>query len=1269
MAFVNRFFLNENGGLTFTGNTLGLSRSNIVGVPGVEDAIGAFITTDTTQQFGTYPPGTVGDFRQNNSAAQLVLPQGSTILYAELIWGGTYLNGGVDFSAFINDPVNFTTPAGLISVNPDPDTAMEGFLSGSLQNNPTAVFVRSANVTSLVAAGGAGTYAAGRIVGTIIIPEPTSNNAGWTLAVYYRNPASPLRNLSLRVGINVIRATQGPVNTLINGFATPFQGPLNGRAAVSAQEGDANKTGDRAQFGPNINSLSVLSGPNNFANNFFASQINNDSGALDTTGTFGTRNQTNGQPGSNIVGGRQGWDITNVDISATLLNGQTSAQFGLITNGDGYLVNAIGLQIDIAVPLLRVTKSTNATSLVVDDVFTYTVLVENTGAVNATAVELFDNIEENTVFVPQSVVVNGTPQPLADPTLGVTLGTIPPGGTVTVSFRVRLISFPVPSEIQNQSLVSFTFQPTPDSKPISTFVPSNIITIPAFHPIVTIEKSADRTNALVGDTVTYTLIVRNTGNISTSNTVTDPLSTDVSFVPGSVTVNGTPRPADNITAGVNVGTIAPGGQVTVVFRVVITSLPASGVVRNTSVTAFTFTLPDNRTLQGNATSNEVIIPVSAPDVTVTKSASTAGTFVGDTVTYTLNVVNNNPTPVNSTVLSDAVPFGSTFIAGTVTVNGLPAPTADPSTGIQLGTIAGGVTVPVTFQVTVTTVPQPPILSNRGTVTFTSGTFTGVSVSNLVEIPVFTPALQLLKGTGTTVVSIGQTYTYSVRAQNTGDIALDVTVSDPLNPFISFVPGSVTVSGVPIPAASPLTGIPIGVLQPDDFIFVTFDVTAVSAPPTQFFENQSNASFTFQPPGGNPGSGNVLSNIVRVQNASFPINIQKTAGSIGAFVGTQVNFTIVVINTGAFPSLNTIVTDETSPGIAFVPNSVAVDGLLIPGANILEGVNVGTIPAGGQVIVTFRGTVQSVPAGNSFQTDIARVQFVEATLGPGPNPVPIPGTVRIAESTVVGVEVFIPSLTATKSALQSFAFVGDTINYATEIVNAGNLNAVSTWFDILPEGTIFVENSFALNGTPVPGANLFTGLVLGTIPANATSRVTFKFKVVSYPPTGVITNQGNMVFDFILADGSLLQQSVLTNPVTIPILALPTLTKTSNVREIGVGGVVTFSVSVTNPTVFSLDNIVVTDLLPEGFIFVTGSVVVDGVASPSANPATGIQVGSLGPRASKTVTFQARAAFEPANPVTLNVASASLNFLLPDGRRVNRTVTSDPVQVRIVDDEE
>jgi hypothetical protein len=118
--YVNRFTTLTNGAITFTGNTLGLSKASNLNQAGTLDSIGAFTTINTALQVPTFPPGTTLTFSQNSSTANLKLLPGSTVLYAGLTWGGSYSFGGQDVSASLKNAITFTTPAGSSKVSPDP---------------------------------------------------------------------------------------------------------------------------------------------------------------------------------------------------------------------------------------------------------------------------------------------------------------------------------------------------------------------------------------------------------------------------------------------------------------------------------------------------------------------------------------------------------------------------------------------------------------------------------------------------------------------------------------------------------------------------------------------------------------------------------------------------------------------------------------------------------------------------------------------------------------------------------------------------------------------------------------------------------------------------------------------------------------------------------------------------------------------------------------------------------------------------------------------
>ena len=151
----------RNGGIVMTGNTLGLSKSANANAPGQLGSIGAFTSLNLSLQVGNFPPGTTLDYTQNGSSAQLNLPAGSGILHAELIWGGLYRSTVNDISGILNQSVLFTAPDGAHTVAPDPATAENFVITTS--GVTVGFYVRSADVTSIVAGALGGTYSTQRV--------------------------------------------------------------------------------------------------------------------------------------------------------------------------------------------------------------------------------------------------------------------------------------------------------------------------------------------------------------------------------------------------------------------------------------------------------------------------------------------------------------------------------------------------------------------------------------------------------------------------------------------------------------------------------------------------------------------------------------------------------------------------------------------------------------------------------------------------------------------------------------------------------------------------------------------------------------------------------------------------------------------------------------------------------------------------------------------------------------------------------------------------
>ncbi|MDR1703757.1 MAG: DUF11 domain-containing protein, partial [Clostridiales bacterium] len=125
-------------------------------------------------------------------------------------------------------------------------------------------------------------------------------------------------------------------------------------------------------------------------------------------------------------------------------------------------------------------------------------------------------------------------------------------------------------------------------------------------------------------------------------------------------------------------------------------------------------------------------------------------------------------------------------------------------------------------------------------------------------------------------------------------------------------------------------------------------------------------------------------------------------------------------------------------------------------------------------------------------------------------------------------------------------------------------------------------------------------------------------------------------------------------------------KSSNKSTAGIGETVEYSVTLKNTGINPLTNVTVRDAVPDGFTFVPGSVVVNGILESNANPGTGLPVPDIPGGGNLTVTFLARADRIPAVNPAVNSAAVTYSYSpvnggIPDV--YNRT--TNPVSIRIL----
>jgi len=151
-------------------------------------------------------------------------------------------------------------------------------------------------------------------------------------------------------------------------------------------------------------------------------------------------------------------------------------------------------------PSLAVEKTADKTQYLPGETVTYTINVTNDGNVDLKGINLDDVFSKNDVVLEQQLTVEGY-EGAFDLAIG-----------KTKSFTYQFV---IPEEdLSDTTYKNVVFTTTSDISDESEVV---IVVDPTYA--ITIKKTADKKEATVGDTVTYTIVVTNTGNKALTNVV------------------------------------------------------------------------------------------------------------------------------------------------------------------------------------------------------------------------------------------------------------------------------------------------------------------------------------------------------------------------------------------------------------------------------------------------------------------------------------------------------------------------------------------------------------------------------------------------------------------------------------------------------------------------------------------------------------------------------------------------------------------------------
>ena len=388
-------------------------------------------------------------------------------------------------------------------------------------------------------------------------------------------------------------------------------------------------------------------------------------------------------------------------------------------------------------------------------------------------------LENNT----ETALKNGIPVEVSAKANGV-------NGTGTLSFDVRVTG------------IDTTTEPATDLKdgyPINNAATvngqtTNTTTTTYQEPEIKVEKTANKTAVVEGDTITYTITATNTGSVAGTVIVRDTLSNKVTLNSDIVVEDANPENDETVS------------QATLESGVELTVPAQEGETAGTATITFTVTVNEGAT---GSISNTAYVndnptgTVETPIIIANKQASETRVEVGDTIKYTITLTNSSNVE-GTFIVKDTIPANTTFTSESIAINGVKD---NSKTLTDLTSNGISVTVPAKGKAT---------LSFE--VTVNEGTTVGTDIKNTASVndvptnetttKVVEPTLEISKSAATILdtddngieipgqskdeAEIGDIIVYTITVKNTSDLEADVNVTDTLPTEVDFVNGSITV---------------------------------------------------------------------------------------------------------------------------------------------------------------------------------------------------------------------------------------------------------------------------------------------------------------------------------------------------------------------------------------------------------------------------------------------------------------------------------------------
>ncbi|MBB4801622.1 gliding motility-associated-like protein/uncharacterized repeat protein (TIGR01451 family) [Flavobacterium nitrogenifigens] len=835
---------------------------------------------------------------------------------------------------------------------------------------------------------------------------------------------------------------------------------------------------------------------------------------------------------------------------------------------------------------LSLQKTVSPATVSINDNVIFTIRVTNSGPNNATGITVSDQLPPGYTYVSD----NGAGK--YNSTTGIwNVGNLNNGNSLALQITAKVNVVSNVNDYINIAEVETAKQLDPDSTPGNGLPEDDraSATVSLKQADLELTKIVAPLTAAAGSQVDFIINVLNRGpGNATGVDVQDVIPVGYTLIPGSVSSGGTYQAATATLEWKDLY-LAANSNLNLTFSALVN--PLGNYLNVAQITASDLPDPDS-TPNNNVASEDdqddagIIFIGPSADLSLVKNVVAGNTspVVGSQVSFELIITNDGPNNATGVQVTDLLPSGFQYVNYSSS-----AGLYDSATGIwNVGTVDVGVSESLILdvkvlptgdyfnvaQVTASNLPDPDSTPNND-----DGDQSEDDEDNAVVTPIQPSAdLSLTKTVSNPTPLVGSIVTFTIITTNSGpqDAAL-VQVTDLLPSGYTFSSFNAT-SGT----YNSTTGLwTLDILESSES--ETLQINAIVNSTGNYINIAEVTNSDTPDPDSTPNNGVITEDDYGTATTtpipqSSDLSLAKTVNTTTPLVGSLVTFEVVVTNNGPQDNFGVQVTDVLPSGYTFT-------GFTVSTGTYDTATGIWTV---GNLVTGDAETLQLVarvnPTGNYTNT----AEVTAANL-PDPDSTPNNGITTeddYAEATTVPVPTS-ADLSLTKTVSNATPLVGSLVTFSIQVTNSGPQEANGvTVTDLLPSGFTYVSYS-ATTGSYVPTTGLWT---VGNMPItdSYTLQITALVNAAgNYTNSAEITASSQPDPDSTPNNG-ITTEDDYAEATVVPIATSAdlSLTKTVNNTTPLVGSQVTFSIQINNAGPQSSENIIVTDLLPTGYSYVS-----------------------------------------------------------------------------------